>query len=194
MARAPRISRTTKWLLTVGILAILLITAYVMYDRQQAEQDQLKANIAQAQLQLTAYEAPDPAEKAELEARLKKANSRLSSVTQLQSEFRGYTESIEINEALFEAAEDANVTITGITCSMPAEEELGGFTFRVLSLSITAEGEVPPQLINFSIKVSEIFSTASIESAAMNYPGVAEDGTVTGKATINLNLKIYSYE
>ena len=194
MARAPRISRTTRWLLTVGILAILLITAGVMYNRHQAEQDQLKDNIAQAQLQLTAYKAPDPTEKAELEARLEKANSRLAGITQLQGEFRGYTESIEINEALFEAAEDANVTITGITCSMPAEEEIRGFTFRVLSLSITAEGAVPPQLINFSIKVSEAFSTASIESVGMDIPRPAEDGSITGKSTINLNLKIYSHE
>ena len=194
MARAPRISRTTRWLLTVGILAILLITAYVMYDRQQKEQDQLKDNIAQAQLQLAAYKPQDPTQKEELEARLEKANSRLPGIAALQDEFRDYTESIEINETLFEAAEDANVTITGITCSLPGGEEVRGFTFRVFSLSVTAEGEVPPQLINFSIKVSEAFSTASIGSVGMSIHRPAEDGSITGKSTMDLNLMVYVYE
>jgi len=187
-------SRTTRWLLTIGVLAILLITAYVMYDRQQKEQAQLEANIAQAELQLAAYKAPDPAEKAELEARLDKANSRLAGITQLQHKFRTYTQSIEINEAVFAAAEDSNVTVTRIGSSAPAEEELRGFVFRVFSLTVIAESEVPPELINFSMKLSEAFSTARIESVYMDVPKPAEDGTVEGNSILDLKMRIYFYE
>jgi hypothetical protein len=187
-------SRTTRWLLTIGVLAILLITAYVMYDRQQKEQAQLEANIAQAELQLAAYTAPDPAEKAELEARLEKANSRLAGITQLQDRFRTYTQSIEINEAVFDAAEDTNVAVTRISTSPPAEEELRGFVFRVFSLTVIAEAEVPPELINFSMKLSEVFPTTRIELAYMDVPKPAEDGTIEGKSMLDLKMKIYFYE
>ncbi len=194
MARAPRMSRTTRWLLTVGALAILLITAYVMYDRQQKEQVQLEANIAQAELQLAAYKAPDPTEKAELEARLDKANSRLAGIRQLQDKFRTHTQSIEINEAVFDAAEETNVAVTRIGASPPGEEELRGFVFRVFSLTVVAESEVPPELINFSMKLSEAFPTARIESVSMDVPKPAEDGTIEGNSILDLKLRIYFYE
>ena len=201
MAKSLQVSRSTRWFLTIGILAILLITAGVVYGRQKAEQGELNSSITQAQQQLLLYKAPDPAEKKELEARLEKAESRVPGITTIQNRFREYTESIEINEALFQAAKDTNVTITSIVTSEPASEELAGFTFRVFALSITAESEVLPALINFSIKVSQEFAAADVESVTVTITeGEAEEEEEEGieqveqKATMELRLRVYVYE
>jgi chromosome segregation ATPase len=176
-----KISKTTQWALTIGIFAILLVSASVAYGHQQAQQSYLSSAIAQANQDLVKYST----QKKDLENRRREVNSRIASA---QSELRQYTESIEINEALFEAAEDADVTITGLSSSLPEEETLDGITYRVFSLTITTQGEVLPQLLIFSKKLSERFSTAVIESAKI------EGGGGEAKAKIVLELKIYAYE
>lgn len=175
-----KIGKTTQWILLIGIFAILLVSASVAYGRQQAEQSELSSSIAQANQDFTKYSA----EKKDLESQRRAANSRIASA---QSEFRQYTESIEINEALFELAEDAGVTITTLLFSLPGEEKLGGTTYRVFSPVVTAEGEVLPELLLFSKKLSESFSTVAIESVKI------EAGESEEKSKIVLELKIYAY-
>jgi len=174
--------------LLVGIFAILLVTASVAYGRQKEAQSELNTNIAQAQQDFDRYAAT----KKDLEIRLNKADSRIAGV---QDEFSEYTESIEINETLFEAAEDADVIITRLRSSIPTSEKLSGITYRVFTLDITAEGEVLPELLNFSNKISGRFAAATIESVKIDIPEVEEEGEGEEKpTTITLRLKIYAYE
>jgi len=184
MAKSVKLSKATRWVLTISILAMLLITAGVVYSRQKAEQSELSARIAQAQWKLVDYELPPPADKGKLERRLAEANA---SISELQNEFRRYTESIEISEALVEAAEKSGVTITRLGSSSRASEVINGIPYRAFGLTVCAESGLLPSLINFSTKISEAFPTASIESVAVH---VGEDN----KATIDLGLKIYIYE
>ncbi len=179
-----KISKVTRWILTIGILAILLISLGVMYSRQKAEQSELTTSITQAQQDFHKYST----QKKDLEASLSKAKSRIAAD---EDEFRKPTESIEINAALFEAAEDTNVTITRLSSSIPAEKELNGITFQVFSITVTAEGSVVPALLNFSKKISKEFSTSTIESVRINVPEAEGGGE---KPTITLSLKIYAYE
>ena len=179
-----KISRTARWILTIGILAILLGGIGVNYARQIAEQRRLNADTAQAQQDFRKYDkyaAEYAAEREELETRLSQANSRITSP---QSKFRQYIESIEINEALFQAAEDANVTITRLSSSLPEEEELNDITYRVFTLRITAEGEMVA-LLNFIDKLSDKFLSSSISSVGIT---VSED-----KSSLSLRLKVYAY-
>src|SRR4030042_150300 len=143
-----KISKATQWILLVGIFAILLVAASVTYGRQKEMHSDLNSNIDQARQSLVKYTA----ERENWERRRTEANSRVASA---QSELGGYTESIEINEALFEAAKDAGVErITELRSSSPADEKLNGISYRVFSLSVTAEDEVLPGLLNFSDKIS----------------------------------------
>lgn len=189
-----KISKATRWILTIGILAILLISLGVFYGRQKPEQSRLILNVAQARQDFIKYTSQYATQKQELEvleARLNEANSR---IVGLQSEFGQYTESIEINEALFEAADDANVTIISLASSCPTDEEISGIPYRVFTLEITAEGEVPPALINFGVKMSETFATANIESVAMDVARAEEEGESEGESVMTLRVKIYVHE
>ena len=170
-----KISRTTLWILTIGIFAILLVAAGVIYNREKAEQRQLTSNIVQAQQNFT----KNSEQKKDLEARLSQAKSRTASV---QDEFRQYTESIEINKALFEIADDANVVITKLSCSIPTKEKLNNITYDVFSLNLGAEGVNIAVLLNFTSKLSKRFPTATIESVSIS---------VEEKSTLTLRTKIY---
>lgn len=173
-----KISKTARWILTIGILAILLVGLGVNYARQIVEQSRLSADIAQAQQDFIKYTG----QKKDLEARLSEANSRIASV---QNQFRQYTESIEINETLFQAAEDANVTINKLACALPEKEELNSIAYQVFTLSITAEGEVVA-LLNFVEKLSDRFPSSSINSIKIT---VSEE-----KGSLSLSMKIYAHE
>jgi len=180
-----KISKTARWILTIGILVILLGSLGVNYARQRTEQNELNANIAQAQQEFIKYTMEHAtqdyiAQKEDLEARINQANSRIAGA---QSELRQYTESIEINKALFAAADEANVTITRLTFSPPKEEKLNGITYQALTLSINAEGEVVA-LLNFLDKVSQEFYTSQINSVKID---------VLEKSKISFGLKIYAY-
>lgn len=190
-----KISKATRWILAIGILAILLISLGVLYGRQKPEQSQLIPNIAEARQDFIKYTTQYATQRKELEvleARLDEASSRITSV---QRKFHQYTESIEINETLFEAADDANVTITELTSSLPEEEELNSITYQVFSIEVTAEGEVVA-LLNFSHKVSQRFSTSDIQSVEIEVPQEDEEGEKKEpeKPSITLSLKIYIYE
>ena len=177
-----KISKTSQWILTIGVLAILLISLGVMYSRQKVEQSRLSISIAEASQSLIKYTTEYEAQKKDVEKRLNEANSRIASV---QNQFRQYTESIEINQAFFGAAEDANVTITRLSSSLPEKEELNSIAYQVFSLSITAEGEVV-DLLRFIRKLSDRFPSSSTNSVGIT---VSE-----GKSSLSLGIKIYVYE
>ena len=178
-----KISKQTRWILTIGILAILLVSLGVNYNRQETEQDELSANIAQAHQDFIRYTTQNSDRNKDLEARLSKVNPRLAA---LQDKFESPTESIEISTALFEAAAGAaNVTITGLSSSTPAGEKVNDIAFHAFSLGISAEGEVEA-LLNFMANISSRFPNSSINSVNIS---ISEE-----KTSLNLNVKIYTYE
>ncbi|MBN2186879.1 MAG: hypothetical protein JW732_05445 [Dehalococcoidia bacterium] len=193
-----KISRTSRWILTIGILAIILITLGVMYSRHKATQDELTANIAQAQQSFLKYSqeaAEYTTQKNELEASLSEANSRIASAKDKFRQ-RTRTQSIEISEILFQAADSAAVTITELGCSPPQEEEINGITYHVFLIDITAKASAREivSLLNFSNKISDGFSTAATESVEITVPPEAEEEEGQEMPSMELRLKIYFYE
>ncbi|MEA3442484.1 MAG: hypothetical protein U9R04_03215 [Chloroflexota bacterium] len=187
-----KLSKATRWILAIGIFAILLITAGVILSQQKAEQRRLNSNIDEANQMVIMYRVQQKdleAQKEDLEARLAQADSQIATA---QKEFREYPESIEITDALFDIAHEANVTITGLSSSLPEEVEINGITCHVFSLSISAQDEVMPSVLLFTNKLSERFSTSTMESVSIVIIE-AKEGTEES-ATIDLGLTIYFYE
>jgi hypothetical protein len=172
-----KLSKTAQWILAIGILAVLLVAAGVTYSRQMMERSHLNSDIARANQDFSTYMA----QSAELETRRSQAQSELSG---LESEFHESTQSIEIDEALFDVADDANVSITRISSSMPGGETVNGITFQVFSLSLTVEGDNMAELLNFTNKLGERFPDATMQSPRISISGE--------QSTLNLKLKVYA--
>jgi len=192
-----KISKTTRWILTIGILAILLASLAVVYVRQTKELRDLNSGITQAQQNFDTYTA----QQKDLEAKL---NQVESSVPALPGEFKSSLESIEISDALFEVADEAMVTITKLSASLPDNEELNGITYQVVYIELTAEGKMVSTL-NFAQKLGDRFPSSEIEQVEIKVTkgeegeeGEEEEETreeaKEEKASLSLSLKIYAYE
>ncbi len=185
MLKPLKLSKTTRWILTIGILAILLASLGIIYARQTTELRELNTSVAQAHQDFIKYTT----QRKELEEGLEtKLGQTKSSIASLQDEFGQYTESIEINKALFETADEVNVTITELSSSPPKEEKLNGITYQVFTLRLAVEGKVVPlpDFIRFIMKLSDKFPSSDINSVKVTASD--EEGS------LDLSMKIYTYE
>lgn len=198
--RLPKLGKTARWILTAGIIAIIIIVLGVTYAQKGSEQSRLSSDIDSAWAQrsyliaLWQHRIADYNEEKEgLEAELSQAYSELESAVErldevVQEEFPyNSTESIEIGDALFQAADDTGVTIRSYSCSLPSEQTLNGVRYRVYSIGLSVQGPVP-NLLDFNEEVSERFHDCDFKSVSIDMP--AGEG---GVASMSFSLGIYCY-
>jgi cell division protein FtsB len=189
-----RPGRAFLWILTIGVVAILVVIGLYLYREDKVAQGQLRSEIAIAQQTIQELRATDTsaleAEIAQLEQNSRSAQSRVSSLERI---LRDYTHSIEIEESLFEAALSTNVTIVQILerPSEPVERE--GILLERLPVIVSAESAVPPSLVNFSIEVTNTLQSAYIERTTIKAPEPLdeEDEETEQVSSIELELSVY---
>jgi hypothetical protein len=174
------ISKTIKWILTFGLIAIALVIAGVIYASQQETQSDLNGQVEEAEADYARYTL----QKTDLESKLSQVELDLPD---LEGKFFTSTESVEIEEDLYAAADIVEVTIASLAISPPTPEESEGITYQVLSVNLTAVGEAEG-LLNFSYTLSYWFHAATIESTNLNM------GEGDEASSLNMGLKIYTLE
>jgi len=178
-----KLSKTAQWILSLGILVALLVGVVTVYSRQRAVQGDLQSELNQLNENFAKYTA----QKGELQGRLNKAQSDLS---KLDEKFQLPTESVEITDAIFEAADDSNADIVKISSSLPKAGKATGkgtVAYDSFAISIQAEGTVV-QLLKLCEKLSEAFPDSVINNVAI------DAGKEVGEAKITLSLTVYCYE
>ena len=146
-----RLSRTAWLILIIGVFVIAIGTLYWLTVQEKREQEELSTALATTQATL-----PKLAERrAELEATLAELEEKLQQVTaQLKTgkaAFPDSTESIEVDELLFEISDEWGLHINSLDASEPsdmkvtveAEEdvEVEDITYMVSSFTVVIEGE-----------------------------------------------------
>ena len=178
-----KLSKTAQWILSLGILVALLVGMMSVYGRQRAEQGDLQSELTQLNENFVKYTT----QKGELQGRLNKAQSDLS---KLDEKFQLPTESVEITEAIFEAADDSNADIIKISSSLPKKGKATGegtVAYDSFGITIEAEGTVV-ELLKLCEKLSEAFTNGVINNV------VIDVGEEAGEAKITLSLTVYCYE
>ncbi len=193
MATIAKPGKAFLWTLTVGVVVVLVGISGYVYRQAKSEQVELLAEISSAQQTIASLRDTDTTALEEqitdLEARDRAAETLIAG---LERRLRDYTHTIEIDEALFNAAEETNVTITSIRTAPSEAKEIDGVLYRVLVMSVGAEAAVPPELINFSIKATEELSCAYLDVVDMTVPEPPEEGDESeGKAAVELRLTVY---
>lgn len=178
-----KLSKTAQWILSLGILVALLVGMVSVYGGQRAEQRDLQSELTQLNDDFVKYTT----QKGELQGRLNKAQSDLS---KLDEKFQLPTESVEITEAIFEAADDSNADIIKISSSLPKKGKAtkeGTVAYDSFAITIEAEGTVV-ELLKLCEKLSEAFTNGVINNV------VIDVGEEAGEAKITLSLTVYCYE
>jgi hypothetical protein len=239
-ARLPKLGRTARWILTIGIILIPIIVLAVTYSQNLAEESDLRADIDTANTQLSSAlhilaqrEAVRDQTQAELQENIDEVKDevnqtqtdvwdningtvedlsdvdlllggvisglddideqfalvilqQLANLTQQEFPYN-YTQSIEIGDELFQAADDANVNISSYASSLPHEETIDGVRYQVFSISLSVQGQVS-DLLDFNIKVSQRFPDCNFRAVSIDMPAVEGED-----ASMSFNLEIYCY-
>jgi len=171
MARVPTPSPAVRWILTVGIVVVLLVAGYLYYQRLQDEQASYVSSIAQSQHTIDTFRSIDLDE---LEASIADLRSRADAAdrryTTLMAKYETYVHSIEIEEEMYDAAAAAGVTISRLVCDGPQLEEAGSESLNSYIITMEVESPVPPQILNFLMKISDRFETGVIDEVDLTVP------------------------
>jgi len=172
-----KISRTIKWIMTLGILLILLAVAVILYVGQQTKHNQLSSDLSSAQDSLIT----NSRDKDQLESRLREVNLALS---EAKAKFPTSDQSMTLEERLFGAADGAGVEITTLTCPPAKPETQGTITCQVFIVTVGVQGEMG-SLLRFAGTLGSWLPSASMESMAVNTSS-------EGNATLSMTLKVYA--
>jgi len=184
-----KIGKLTRWILTIGLVAVALIWLSGNGIRERQMQKELNNSVAISGEQLvfitTEHQqtiAEYTAQKNELEEIL---GEFIPSISGLIAKFESPGRSIEITEYLYEDAYQANVTILTIKTDLPREQvikkdagdgdKITLVVYETSSIQVTAKGEVVA-LLNFLDKLSARFQASYINQVTINIPeGIYEE-------------------
>lgn len=169
----------TKWILTLGILVVLLVGIAVYYSREQAKHDRLSDDLGEAQLTLI----ENSQKKDLLQNQLALANVAYS---ESLAAFPDPSESMEIQQDLLGAADEAGVAVASITTSDPREEQVAGRSYQVFSVQVSALGSME-NVLRFMGVLGYWLPTATVESTGVTL----DDG---GNAALTMSLQVYAFQ
>lgn len=170
-----KISRTIKWIMTLGILLILLAAAVILYVGQQARHNQLSSDLSDAQNSLIT----NSQNKDQLESQLRELTVTLS---EAQAKFPISDQSMPLEKALFGAADGAGVEITTLSCPPAHAETQGSITYQVFIVTVSVQGDMD-SLLRFVGTLGYWLPSASVESVTVN---TASEGNLTLSLTLNV--------
>ncbi len=172
----PPISMTTRLILTILILGVGVVLVVVLYGQQQTRNNRLRDEVDTAATTLV----KNSLSKRDLENRLVGANLTLAELT---ASFPSSKQSMDVEEALYEAAGDAGVEMTQVSCSAPKLETVGSNSYDVYTIAVSVTGDTQ-SILRFVGVVGNWLPSTSIESASITGSGEA--------VVLALNLKVYA--
>jgi len=182
-----KLTKTSWILLTVGVFVIVFaslgVVLYQRLNQQSHLEDELK--LAQQKLNVVQLE-PLSQQRAELEEQLYEIVSESEDAKAALSQT---VTSTAVSDRLFDIAATYDVTITELSSTGLAAEELEGVTCSALPFSGRVEGDLS-DIVNFVVRLNNDLSTGVVRSVAINVPP-----TPNGEnSTASLTLVIYSYQ
>jgi len=172
-----KMSQKTRWILTLGILLILLIGVGVYYALQLQENGRLEDDLEQARVTFLANSTLKQQHLNDIEqANLEAFRYALA--------FPTSEESTEIEEALFGAAAEAQVVVSAVSCSEPRAQAVGSNNYQVYSVTTSVRG-TPENVVRFLGVLGYWLPSANMDSIGLSMPG-------QGETTLNLALSVYT--
>jgi predicted nuclease with TOPRIM domain len=162
------------------------------------ERQDLESQLSQLEDELQGWQN----ELSQLETELAQAELTLN---QTNARFPISVESIEYDEVLFSFAHDANLKITSLTASEPAELTLEGITYTTVFFTVAVNGEVA-DILDFINRVvaDDDFQTAILEPVTIDIPDPLTDTEKENMTeeeikevempSATINLMLYTYQ
>lgn len=184
-----RISKTTRIVLAVGILVVVLLTLGMAYRGQLEEQSRLNNEIFTARQEATSIPLTQlSATQADLTAQLSASDAEIASDKDI---LKQSTDVIKVADTLLQIADKNKVALTGISSIGLGDQTVEKVTCNTLPLTLKVEGGMP-DIIQFILDMNENFPTGVIKTMDVTVYDTAQNPDKL--PTANINLIIYSYE
>lgn len=180
-----KLSKTSRLILGIGILAILFGGMEWTRWQQAKKVDELARQVPVAEARLAKIDVNGlAAEKVILDERLKQIRTSADAdKTRLSRQIDG----IEASNMLFSAARGLNVQIVEINTSERQMGELAGVPVSLLPVTMRIEGDFPGVLA-FIYGLSDGFPAGVVQAAT-----VAMSDNVSQASSASIQLRIYRY-
>lgn len=182
-----KLTKTSWILLTVGVFIIVFaslgVVLYQRLDQQSHLEDELK--LAQQKLNVVQLE-PLSQQRAGLEEQL---NEIVSESEDAKAVLSQAVTSTAVSDTLFDIAATYDVTITELSSTGLAAEELAGVTCSALPFTGRVEGDLS-DIVSFVVRLNNDLTTGVVRSVAINVPPTSNGEN----STASLTLVIYSYQ
>jgi len=211
-----KFSRIAWLILVIGVFVIASGSLYWLYLQERPKQEELneQLSVVQATLPKLAAERADlESTLAELEGKLAQATSQLKTA---KAVFPDSVESIEVDELIFEIANNWGLEIISLTATEPRDKmvevememediEVEDVTYVVTSFTADVKGEVT-DILNFiqTIVNHQDFDAATVEIVALVIPEPVseiekeelseEEIEERLKPSATITLVVYTYE
>ncbi|HWR70782.1 MAG TPA: hypothetical protein VN415_06965 [Dehalococcoidia bacterium] len=154
------ISPMTRWILTILILGVGVVLVVVLYAQEQSRNSDLKDEVNTASTTLVEKSL----ERRALENRLAVANLTMA---ELATQFPSAKQSMDVEDALFNAAADSGLAITSVNCSEPGSETVNKSAFQAFGVTVSFTGDTEG-FLRLVGRLGYWLPSASIESVSLN--------------------------
>ena len=159
-----KVSKWTWLVLGIGIFAIGFGSLYTLHSRELTTQEAIGSNLAKAQAALPKLVS----QREDLDKQLAEAETKLEAA---RASFPDSVESVDVDERLFELADDYDLEIISITSAAPKDEEVEDITYSVTRFKVSVEGKVVDILDYVDALTTGVdFTTANMEWVSMDIP------------------------
>jgi Tfp pilus assembly protein PilO len=168
------LSPMTKWILTIVILGIGVVLVVVLYAQEQTRNSDLKKEVNTASTTLVEKSL----ERKALENRLAVANL---TTAELATQFPSAKQSMDLEDALFNAAADSGLAIASINCPEPRAQTVDKIAYQSFGVSVMLTGDTE-DLLRFVGRLGYWLPSASIESVSLDLES----------ESLTLSLQVYA--
>lgn len=171
------VSPVIRWVLTLLILGVGLVVVVVLYSQQESRNGDLEKQLSEAQTRLI----NNSQAKGQLESEL--ARAEVDSV-RAKLPFPASDQSMDVEEAVYDAADSVGVTVASMSYGTPASDTIGATPCKVFTVTLTVNGE-EEDLIRFVGLLGDWLPTATVNTVTI------AEGDIGGK-TLSLGISVYT--
>ncbi len=182
-----KLSKTSWILLTAGIFIIVFTSLGVVLYQRLNHQSHLEDELKLAQRKLDGVQLESLSrQQADLEARL---DEIVSGSEDAKAALSQTVTSTAVSNRLFDIAATYDVTITELSSTGLAPEELEGVGCSALPFTGQVEGDLA-DIVSFVVRLNNDLTTGVVQSVAITVPETSNGEN----ATASLALVIYTYQ
>jgi hypothetical protein len=162
-----KLSKTGWLILSGGVFVVMLAGLGVTRSQQMGEQNRLNEELGLSETRLDKLDVTDL--RRQLEDLGIKVEESQGQLEEARERLRQTVVSVDVTDEFFKIAEYSGVTVTSMSTSVIAPNELEGIGLQTIALSAQVEGDFE-KIVDFVINLNNGYATGHVKTAQIDIP------------------------